>query len=58
MTPEPVTVAPDEPIATLAQRMVDAALDRVIVIDTQGRPVGVVSSTDVLAAVAQSAGRA
>jgi CBS domain-containing protein len=55
MTGEPVMVAADEPIATLAQRMVDAALDRVIVVDTQGRPVGVVSSADVLAAVAGSA---
>jgi len=54
MTADPVTVAPDEPIAKLARQMIDAHIHRVIVVDQQGKPVGVVSSTDVLAAVAYS----
>jgi CBS domain-containing protein len=52
MTPDPVTVRPDTAIRTLAQMMVDAHIHRIIVADEQQRPVGVVSSTDVLAAVA------
>src|SRR5947209_13526930 len=55
MTADPVTVAPMTPIGTLAQMMVDARIHRVIVLDRVGRPVGVVSSTDVLAAVARAA---
>jgi CBS domain-containing protein len=54
MTADPVTVPADEPIVKLARRMLDAHIHRLIVADTQGKPVGVVSSTDVLAAVAYS----
>jgi CBS-domain-containing membrane protein len=52
MTPDPVTVRPNVGIAELARMMLDAHIHRLIVVDAQGRPVGVVSSTDVLAAVA------
>ena len=52
MTADPVTVPPETPIRQLARAMVDAHIHRVIVTDARGRPVGVVSSTDVLAAVA------
>jgi CBS-domain-containing membrane protein len=55
MTADPVTAAHTTPIGTLAQMMVDARIHRVIVLDRIGRPVGVVSSTDVLAAVARAA---
>lgn len=52
MTADPVTATAEVPIRTLARRMIDAHIHRVIVVDEQGRPIGVVSSTDVLAAVA------
>jgi CBS domain-containing protein len=52
MTPDPVTVRPSIRLTELARKMLDAHIHRLIVVDAQGRPVGVVSSTDVLAAVA------
>ncbi len=55
MTPDPVTVAVDTPLPELAQKMVDAHVHRIIVVDRRNRPVGVVSSTDILAAVARGA---
>jgi CBS domain-containing protein len=57
MTPDPVTARPATPLADLAQMMVDAHIHRVVVVDPDGRPMGIVSSTDVLAAVAMSAQR-
>jgi CBS domain-containing protein len=51
-TPDPVTVPSGALVTALARMMVDAHIHRVIVVDAAGRPVGVVSSTDVLAAVA------
>jgi CBS domain-containing protein len=53
MTPDPITVAVDTPLPELAQKMVDAHVHRIIVIDRRNRPVGVVSSMDILAAVAR-----
>lgn len=58
MTPDPVTVAADTPLADLARRMVDAHVHRVVVVDRQYRPVGIVSSTDILAGIARGAGQA
>jgi CBS-domain-containing membrane protein len=58
MTTDPVTARPGTPLAELAQRMVDAHIHRLIVVDADDRPVGIVSSTDILAAVARSAQRA
>ncbi len=52
MTKDPVMVTPDTPIAELARQMTDAHIHRVIVVDSQDRPVGVVSTTDLLAALA------
>jgi CBS domain-containing protein len=52
MTADPVTVLPDTPVRTLATRMIDARIHRIIVLDEQQRPIGVVSGTDILAAVA------
>jgi CBS domain-containing protein len=52
MTPDPVTAVPGTSIVAIARMMTDAHIHRVIVVDAQGRPVGVVSSTDILAAVA------
>src|SRR5262249_60242670 len=52
MTRDPVTVSPTTDIADLARRMLDAHIHRVIVVDAENRPVGIISSTDILAAVA------
>jgi CBS domain-containing protein len=55
MTADPVTVRPETPLGTLAEMMLDADIHRVIVTDEGQRPVGVVSSTDILAALARHA---
>jgi CBS domain-containing protein len=54
MTPDPVTVRPDTPVGQVARLMLDAHIHRVIVVDAAGRPVGVLSSTDLIAAVARA----
>jgi CBS domain-containing protein len=50
MTPDPVTAFVEAPMRTLARMMIDASVHRVIVVDDAGRPIGIVSSTDMLAA--------
>jgi CBS domain-containing protein len=52
MTGDIVTASPDTPIRELAEIMLDAHIHRLIVVDEERRPVGIVSSTDILAAVA------
>jgi CBS domain-containing protein len=54
MTADAVTVPVTTCVRDLARRMIDAHIHRVIVVDDNQKPVGVVSSTDVLAAVAYS----
>jgi CBS domain-containing protein len=53
MTAQPVTAAPKTPVGELAQIMVDAHIHRVLVVDGD-RPSGIVTSTDVLNAVARA----
>jgi CBS-domain-containing membrane protein len=53
MTTDLVTAKPGTRIGLLARWMLDAHVHRVIVTDESGRPVGVVSTTDVLAALAR-----
>lgn len=55
MTADPYTVAPKTSIGELARAMVDAHIHRIVVVDHAGRPTGIVSSTDILAAMADSA---
>jgi CBS domain-containing membrane protein len=57
MTAQPVAVAPTTPVGELAQKMIDAHIHRVLVVD-QDQPLGVVTSTDILAAIARTAQRA
>lgn len=52
MTVDVVTVAPQTPLPELARRMIDAHIHRLIVVDEERKPVGVVSSTDLLAVLA------
>jgi len=52
MTADPVAVQPNAPIRVLARMMIDAHIHRIIVVDEERRPIGVVSSTDLLATLA------
>ena len=54
MTKDPVLVAPATPIVELARIMMDAHIHRIIVVDmATHRPLGIVSTMDILAAVAR-----
>jgi CBS domain-containing protein len=53
MTADPVVAVAGAGIGTLAQMMLDARIRRIVVVDHNERPIGIVSSTDVLAAVAR-----
>jgi CBS domain-containing protein len=55
MTADPVTVAADALIGELARMMLDAHIHRIVVVTEENRPLGLVSSTDILAAVARAA---
>lgn len=54
MTADPVTASPTTRLRDLARRMIDAAVHRIVVTDSDGVPVGIVSSMDIVAAVARS----
>jgi CBS domain-containing protein len=55
MTADPVMVESRTPIAEMARMMIDARIHRLIVVHSMTRqPIGVVSSTDVLAALARA----
>jgi predicted transcriptional regulator len=55
MTKDPVLAHPNVKIGELARMMMDAHVHRVIVVDRNSqRPIGVVSSMDILAAVARA----
>lgn len=55
MTRQPVVVAPTAPIGELARIMVAAHIHRVLVVVEHDRPCGVVTSTDILSALASAA---
>ena len=54
MTADPVTAGPNTPVGELARMMLDAHIHRIIIVDAANHPEGVVSSTDILAALAAS----
>ncbi len=54
MTPDPVMADQDTSLFALARMMVDAHVHRVIIVDADRRPVGIVTTTDILAALAQA----
>ncbi len=56
MTKDPVTVHPETPISELARAMLDAHIHRVVVVDENRHPVGIITATDILAAVAYREG--
>ncbi len=57
VTTDVVATCPEALIGEMARRMADAHIHRVIIVDRKGRPVGVVSNTDILAAVADGAAK-
>jgi CBS domain-containing protein len=57
MTAQPVTVGPTAPVGELAQMMVDAHIRRILVVG-EGFPLGIVTSTDIVAAVARATQKA
>jgi CBS domain-containing protein len=52
MTADCVTVPPTTPVRRLARIMIDAHIHRVIVVNDERRPIGIVSTTDLLGALA------
>ncbi|MCA9284908.1 MAG: CBS domain-containing protein [Phycisphaerales bacterium] len=52
MTSDPITAAPNTPLPQLAGRMAEARVHRVIVVDGEGFPVGIVTSLDLVKAIA------
>ncbi len=54
MTTDLVAGTPDARLGQLARWMLHAHIHRVVILDHQQRPVGMVTSSDILAAVAQS----
>jgi len=53
MTKDPVLAVANIKLGELAHKMMEAHIHRIIVVDAISRPIGVVSSTDILAAVAR-----
>jgi CBS domain-containing protein len=54
MTRDPVTVTPETSIRDLARMMMDAHIHRVIVVNADRQPTGIVTSTDLLAVLANA----
>jgi CBS domain-containing protein len=54
MTADPVTIPPSATIGEMARMMVDAHIHRLVVVTPDNRPIGIVSSTDLLAALARA----
>jgi predicted transcriptional regulator len=52
MTAGAVSVGPQTTLPELARKMIDAHIHRIIIVDAENRPIGLVSSTDILGAVA------
>jgi CBS domain-containing membrane protein len=57
MTTDLVTADPEARLGHLARCMIDAHIHRVVILDRQQRPVGIVTGGDILAAVAQGDAR-
>jgi CBS-domain-containing membrane protein len=54
MTPDPITATPTTPIVELARVMLEAHIHRVVIVDQRRKPIGIVSVTDILAAIAHT----
>jgi CBS domain-containing membrane protein len=56
MSVDVVSALPGTPVPELARMMIEAHIHRVVILDGERRPVGLVTSTDILNALAYSAG--
>jgi CBS domain-containing protein len=54
MTQDPVTASPETPVGTIASLMFDGRIHRVIVVDEERFPVGIITSLDLLALFPQA----
>jgi CBS-domain-containing membrane protein len=54
MTADVVTVSPSAPVQELARKIVDARVHRVVVVDEMRMPLGIVTTTDIVAALARA----
>jgi predicted transcriptional regulator len=54
MTPDPVVAQEGTSVFALARMMLNAHIHRVIIVDSVNRPVGIVTSTDILAAITRA----
>ena len=57
MTASPLTASPDEPLIDAVIRMARAHVDRLPVVDTDGRPIGIVARDDVIRVLSRVAAR-
>ena len=57
MTESPVTASPEEPLIDAVVRMARARIDRLPVVDRDGRPVGIVARDDVVRMLTRAASR-
>ncbi|MEB3787846.1 MAG: CBS domain-containing protein [Desulfurococcales archaeon] len=48
MTRNPITVKPDTPLVVVVGKMVEHNIRHIPVVDDEGRPVGIISSRDIL----------
>jgi CBS domain-containing protein len=56
MTPDPVTVTRERSIGDLARMMLEREIHRVIVVDGEDTPLGIVTCTDLVSAMARAGG--
>ena len=54
MTSDPVLVTPKTPVTEVARHMINAHIHRLVVVDHRRVPVGIISSTDILALIARA----
>jgi CBS domain-containing protein len=57
MTESPLTASPDEPLTEAVVRMARAHIDRLPVVDRDGRSIGILARDDVVRVLARTAGR-
>jgi CBS domain-containing protein len=57
MTKSAVTASADEPLVEAVVRMAKARIDRLPVVDRDGRPVGILARDDVVRVLARTAAR-
>jgi CBS domain-containing protein len=55
MTARPITATPKTSLPELAQKMVDAHIHRILIVANRDQPQGIVTSTDILAALGEAA---